>query len=613
MIKHEKKEHYKDLVQTKQSNTKFWKEMTKLIPKKINMASVPKKLTLDELNIYFSQVGSRTIAEVEHNKKNPGIPWKGPDCIHNFEIQTIKEEDIMANLEKLNLTTNTDILGLDCKLLRLSNSVISKDLTELINLSIKSDTVPQDWKLARVTPIYKGSGDKEDPSNYRPISVVCHIAKIFEKVIAHQFITYLTTNNLITADQSAYLHGRSTQTSLHKVIDDILESMDNGEITAACFIDISKCFDSIDHKFLLTKLEKHGIRKNIGWFKSYLSGRQQRVISNGTLSKTMPVNAGVPQGSVLGPFLFILFANDIGNFISTGQINCYADDALIYVSATNIIEAQEQLQQCINAVEYWYTENKLKVNATKTEVMILGIPQKIAGISQNNFCIKFGNNQLRVVKEFRYLGVHLDQGLTWNTHCGKIFSKAGLKLHLMRRLQKILPKKTMIQIYKTYMMPILEYAATVWGYTSADNINRIQRIINLCARIISNDYDFINSRGADLAKELGLSKFEERRDFLLSVLMYKCHEGMAPANLTDKLDLHSEINIRLSRHTDEATYHIPRTRTRTAEASFIVQGPTVWNRVPLHIRNAPSLDTFKKYYKKEILGLEVPSHTAVVS
>ena len=316
---------------------------------------------------------------------------------------------------------------MDCKLLRLASSIISEDLSNLINMSIECDTVPQDWKIARVTPIYKGNGSKEDPSNYRPISVVCHIAKVFEKVIACQFINYLTKHNLINEYQSAYLKGCSTQTSLHRVIDDIYESMDEGEITAACFIDITKCFDSIDHKLLLEKLEKHGIRKNLGWFRSYLTHRQQRVINNGKLSELREVNAGVPQGSVLGPFLFILFANDIGNFIERGQINCYADDAVIYTSAKNIKEAEKQLQICINAVEEWYTENKLKVNVMKTEVMVLGTQQKIAGITEDNFCIKFGKTKLKVVKEYKYLGLQLDQSLTWNNHCERTAKKSGLK------------------------------------------------------------------------------------------------------------------------------------------------------------------------------------------
>ena len=233
--------------------------------------------------------------------------------------------------------------------------------------------------------------------------------------------------------------------------------------------------------------------------------------------------------------------------------------------------------------------------------------QKITHISEENFHIKFGDTQLRIVKEFKYLGIHLDQGLTWNRHCEKILSKAGLKLHVMRRLQRILPKKTMIQVYKTYMMPILEYGATVWGYTSAENINRIQRVINLSARIISNNYDFVNSRGTEIMKELGLNSFKERRDFLMSVLMYKCNEGLAPMHLIDKLNLHRELNIRPSRHTDEATYNIPRTRIEKAKTAFYVQGPSVWNKIPLHIRTASTVEEFKKCYKKELLKQE-PAH-----
>ena len=143
------------------------------------------------------------------------------------------------------------------------------------------------------------------------------------------------------------------------------------------------------------------------------------------------------------------------------------------------------------------------------------------------------------------------------------------------------------------------------AYTSAQNINRIQRIINLSARIISNNYDFINCRGTDILKELGLNTFEERRDFLLAVLMFKCHQGAAPNNLMDKLCLQSQVTERTTRHTDDSMYYIPKTRTKTTESAFMVTGPRIWNKIPQKIRNAPSLDTFKKLYKKEILGLNV--------
>jgi hypothetical protein len=609
-IKKAKKDHYANLTQQNLGNTKFWKEMTKLIPNKVNMSSIPKNLTLDELNTFFSEIGSKTISEVE--KKKTGLLWKGSQCIYNFSIQAVEEYDIEYHLRKLKLVTNSDILGLDCKLLRLGRNIISKELADMINMSIESDSVPSDWKIARVTPLYKGNGSKDDPSNYRPISVVCHVAKVYEKIIARQFINYLTEHNLISEYQSAYLQGCSTQTSLHRIIDDIYESMDEGEITAACFIDITKCFDSIDHTLLLAKLEKHGINENIGWFRSYLSNRTQRVVNNGNLSEIREVRAGVPQGSVLGPFLFILFANDIGNFIEKGQINCYADDAVIYVSSDNLKDAQNQLQRCINAVEEWYTENKLKVNVIKTEVMILGMSAKVVDVAVNNFKVQFGSTTLKVVKNFKYLGIKLDNCLNWNHHCQYIGQKAGLKLHLMRRLSKFLQRETMLQIYKSYMMPILEYAATVWGYTIDENINMVQRIINMCARIISKNYDFVNFRGEDILKELGLNTFKQRRDFLLSVLMYKCHNGCAPAILTDKLTLQSEITERRSRHSDECMYHVPRTRTKKAERAFIVQGPVIWNKIPLDIREAPSLECFKRKYKKDILGLNVRQPVQVI-
>ena len=246
-----------------------------------------------------------------------------------------------------------------------------------------------------------------------------------------------------------------------------------------------------------------------------------------------------------------------------------------------------------------------KVSVNKTEVMVFGTPQKIASILLEEFSIKFGDTNLKIVNGFKYLGIQLDQCLSWNSHCMKIASKAGLQLHLMRRLSKILPKETMIQIYKTYMMPILEYAATVWGYTSEQNINQVQRIINLSARIISKNYDFISSRGEDILKELNLNTFKERRDFLLAVLMYKCHQGTAPNNLIDKLCLQSLLSERTSRHTDASTYNIPKSRIKKAEASFYITGPKIWNKIPQHIRDAPSVDTFKKLYKKEILGLNV--------
>ena len=163
----------------------------------------------------------------------------------------------------------------------------------------------------------------------------------------------------------------------------------------------------------------------------------------------------------------------------------------------------------------------------------------------------------------------------------------------------------MNQIYKTYLIPVLEYGATVWGYTSDENIKKTQRLINLAARIVCSNYDFINTRGAELAETLRWSTFKERRDFLTAVLMYKCYNGIAPNYMNDKITRHEELGTRATRHTDEFTLTIPTTQLRQADRTFTTQGPLIWNALPTEVKDAPSVDTFKRRYKKLVLGLEV--------
>jgi hypothetical protein len=192
-------------------------------------------------------------------------------------------------------------------------------IAHLVNMSFSQSMVIDDWKIAMVTPIYKGKGDMEDLGNYRPISVICHFGKILEKVMLAQMIYYLNEHDFISQDESAYLKNHSTQTSLHRVTEDWLEAMNEGLITGICFLDISKCFDSINHDILLKKSACYGIRKHeLKWFTSYLHNRMQKTRCNDTISSPIGIKTGVPHSSLLGPFLFLLFANDISNFVNGG-------------------------------------------------------------------------------------------------------------------------------------------------------------------------------------------------------------------------------------------------------------------------------------------------------
>ena len=225
-----------------------------------------------------------------------------------------------------------------------------------IEHSSLSKALVNDWKLAKVLPAYKGKGDIQEITNYRPLSLVIYIAKIMENLIKKQIMVYLDDHAFITVDQSAYLKRHSTQTSLHRLIDDILENINNNAITGLCFLDIQKCFDTINHTILLNKLTHYGIRTaEFKWFQSYLTDGMQVVDYNDKVSEQNEISIGVLEGTVLGPLLFLLHLNDLSHAINNASININADDIVIYMSNSSFSE----MQYTMNRACEWYNDNTL--------------------------------------------------------------------------------------------------------------------------------------------------------------------------------------------------------------------------------------------------------------
>ena len=286
-------------------------------------------MTANEFNIFFKSVPDKVSAVCD--KRKP-LLWKSAQSAHTFKFHEVSRNDVLKLLYSISDKSGMDIHGFDRKLLRLSPQHIVDSLSCIINSSLNSGRFFDDWKVARVAPVYKNCGDVHVMSNNRPISVIGHIAKIVEQLIRSQLVAYLDEHSFITPDQFAYLKGHSTQRSLHRVIDDWLENMNESQITGICMLDIAKCFDTIDHDLLLKKLSLYGIKNiELEWFKSCLHQRQQAVLCNGKLSSFVDISSGVPQGSVLRPFVFLLFINNISNFAANGcLINLFADDNYLH-------------------------------------------------------------------------------------------------------------------------------------------------------------------------------------------------------------------------------------------------------------------------------------------
>ena len=576
---------------------KFWKEIKNVLPK-LNPKSIPKSLTADEFNAYFTTIPLRINAGFGDNDPSKAR-WKGPQSIHTFTLKHVAADAVLRLLQAIPDKTGNDILGIDRKLMRIAAQNIAHSLSVIINTSIDQGNVHEDWKVARVTPVYK-NGEATSKNNYRPISVIGHVAKILERLIQNQLLKYLEVHCFISPDQSAFLARHSTQTSLHRAVDDWLENVNENQITGAILLDISKCFDVIDHSLLLRKLNYYGIRgKEYSWFKSYLNGRRQAVTCHGTLSQFLDVDTGVPQGSVLGPFLFLLFINDVTNCIPDGGVsNLFADDNFIYVACDTLSEVQHKLQNILDAVSEWYKSNRLMINTDKTKIMLIGSRHQLQTLRLDDFTIKYDGNVLELVNKAKYLGIYISSDLTWDVHVQYMCKQLHYYVSLLRRLSNIFPRSILLKIYKAYIQPRFDYGVTVWGSTTEGNLNKIQRIQNLAARILTGNYDFINYRGIDLVKSLKLFNIRERRDYFLCVLIFKSIHGLAPYYLSDRVDMNFDILGYNTRSTHMMNVYLPAVKKDLFKNSLIYKGGQLWNRLPEWVKESPSLESFKSNYMK---------------
>ena len=383
------------------------------------------------------------------------------------------------------------------------------------------------------------------------------------------------------------------------MIDDWLENINEGELTGACLLDISKCFDSINHDILLKKLEMYGFQDvELTWFKSYLYNRQQLVSFQQETSEYLDIKNGVPQGSVLGPILFLLFINDISNFTLEGCVlNMFADDVIIYASADNVELLKHKLETCMNSITRWYSNNCLSINKKKSNVMIIGSKFQLQSLQLDNFSMSLDSDKLELVERAKYLGLYVKNDLSWDEHILKTCQNMNYFIHVLRRLRRIFPKGLLLKVYKSYIQSKLEYGLTIWGCTTDTNLGKIQRIQSLAARIITGNFDYIHSRGVDIVRSLHLQTVKDRRDYFLCVLMFKCIHGLAPNYLRNDVTMYVDIHGYDTRSGENMDLYVPRVIKDIYKRSFSYMATNLWNQLPTDVKESATLDSFKQNYK----------------
>ena len=328
----------------------------------------------------------------------------------------------------------------------------------MLNMSLSSGEFPNSWCIGHITPLPK-TGNLLDANNWRPISQIPLIGKLLEKIVNSQLQLHLYNTNVLNNNQFGFVKNKSTSQAVLKLITDLYDNVDRKNISQLLYIDYRKAFDTIDHDILLKKLYTYYniSRKSIKWFTNYLTNRQQKIVRQDQCSTVLPISIGVPQGSILGPTLFVMFVNDLFNVINNNECKMimYADDTVVYTSSKIINDGFMHLERNLHSILTWCNNNRLTLNVSKTKHMIVGPTLKDNLTVGRN--LQYKNQMIETVSEYNYLGIELDNKLTMENHINKSVKKATKKMYMIYKIRTCLSKKPTALLYKQLVRPHLEY------------------------------------------------------------------------------------------------------------------------------------------------------------
>ena len=466
-------------------------------------------------------------------------------------------------------------------------------LTDLFNTSLLHCTVPDIWKKANVSPVHK-KDDKSSVDNYRPISLLSFVGKTMEKLIHKHVHNYLLHNNIITCFQSGFTAGDSSVNQLVKLYNTFCQALDEGKEVRAVFCDISKAFDRVWHRGLIAKLKHYGIcGPLLNWFISYLTNRFQRVVIPGGVSGWLEILAGVPQGSILGPLLFIMFINDIVKEIHS-NIHLFADDTGLYIIVDFPDSAAQILNLDLERLYNWAVQWLVKFNPIKTESLLFSRRVNL----RDHPTLFFNDVPIQEVVSHKHLGVYLSQRCDWQKHIDFIKEKAWSRLNLLRMLKFTINRKSLETIYFAYIRSLLENADVLWDNCTQQQCNEIEKIQLEAGRIVTGATKLVEID--KLYKELGWLKLSDRRDLHKLFLFFKMNLGLSPLYLSNLLPLHvGEFSSYKLRNADN--YVGIHANTRAYAKSFLPSTLQAWNNLPEAVRSADTLAAFK-----HLLTLDTP-------
>ena len=539
----------------------------------INGNTINNKETIaNEFNSFFTNIGKNLASKITPPQNKEFHNFLSNPCSSILNFQHISAEDILKIIKSLKSKSSKSHDNMSSILLKQIKNHIAEPLTIIINKTIDSGIFPDKLKIARVLPIYK----KDNNSlleNYRPISILPAISKIFEKVILIQINQYFSNNNLYYSSQYGFRQSHSTELAVLEIVDKIAYQMDQDNIPLNIYIDLSKAFDTIDHKILLHKLKYYGLNANSSkLIENYLTNRKQYVDFQSIQSSFLPISTGVPQGSILGPLLFIIYLNDISQ--ASPLFNCisYADDTTLFISLNcdsshscfpNSICLNNELKK----ISEWLALNKLSLNVPKTKAMLFHNPKK--RITPPD--LKIGNSNIEYVDSFPLLGIIIDKNLNWTQHINHISKKISKTIGILKKVKHYLPTTNLKTIYNSLINSHINFGILCWGY-NAKNILKLQK---KAIRLVCNCK--YNAHTQPLFKKLHILTVND----ILTLKLYKFYYRLYHKKVPDYFQRSISPSYQQDNHTYNTRhqlYVVPRIKHKFCECNLRYQLPIQLNK-----------------------------------
>ena len=630
-IKKAKNTHYKKYFVSHCNNIKkTWEGIRKIInPGKqvgygISQLNIKGKIIDDPkaiaagINDFFVNVGPNTEKTVPKAGNITPQKFLRDRNRHELIVTHISEDEVLKIIQSLPIKS-TGPASMPLKLLKLVANIVTVPLCHLINISFSTGVFPDAWKVAKVIALHKG-GPSDNVNNYRPISLLSIFDKIIEKIMHKRLSEFLDKYDILFINQFGFRKKSSTIHALLDITERIRKTMDNGKYGCGVFIDLKKAFDTVNHDILLLKLEHYGVRGNIlNWFRSYLTERKQYVYFNGASSETLPLSCGVPQGSVLGPLLFLVYINDLPNISDKLKFFLFADDTNLYYESDDLLELERTMNHELKKLSLWLNVNRLALNISKTNFIIFRGYRKAC---DHNVTLLLNKKAIEQKTYVKYLGVLIDEHLNWKEQISQITKKISRSVGIICKLRHCMDVSLLRTIYYSLVYSHLNYGIQVWGSACKTDLDKILILQKKAVRAMTGHrwYQTYGNPGPltpsdPLFKSLGILKIYDVYKLSVGKFIYSSLSHLSPPlfwswfsinneKATRSNTIISQINFFDVGTTKQTlTLHRKPYKKDTYGAKMIqVLGPVLWNEFPENVRDADSKGIFKKNLIKFLLG-----------